>query len=131
MDLQNPPRPAVVPAPRCAGGHLADEGRGLDWSCYYHIRDYHVAYEQFAPFFSPQGAAFMTRWWNRMPQFDGLFDYQNCVRPSYFASSSSPRLTGERLRLDSTLPTVHGFASHDEKQPRSTTAPLELFGEAG
>ena len=88
---------------------------GLDWSCYYHIRDYHVSYDQFAPFFSPQGAAFMTRWWNRMPQFDGLFDYQNHVRPSYFAFKLLSRLTGERLRVDSTLPTVHGFATHDEQ----------------
>jgi hypothetical protein len=88
---------------------------GLDYSCYYHIRDYHVSYERFAPFMSPQGTAFMTKWWNRMPQFDGLFDFQNNVRPTYFAFKLLSRLTGERLRLESSTPSVHGFMTHDEK----------------
>ena len=88
---------------------------GLDWSCYYHIRDYQVEYELFAPFMSPKGTAFMTRWWNRMPQFDGLFDYQNQVRPSYFAFKLLSRLTGEKLRVVSSDPAVHAFATHDEK----------------
>jgi xylan 1,4-beta-xylosidase len=88
---------------------------GLDWSCYYHIRDYQVEYELFAPFMSPKGTAFMTRWWNRMPQFDGLFDYQDQVRPSYFAFKLLSRLTGEKLRVGSSDPAVHAFATHDEK----------------
>ena len=83
MDLQDPPLD-----PRFQPCYMLEtiwqmKDAGLDWSCYYHIRDYHVAHEQFAPFMSHKGAAFMTRWWNRMPQFDGLFDYQNHVRPSY------------------------------------------------
>ena len=54
---------------------------GLTYSCYYHIRDYHVDRDRFASFFSPGGASFMANWWNRMPQYSGLFDYQNvCVR---------------------------------------------------
>jgi hypothetical protein len=57
----------------------------------------------------------MTRWWNRMPQFDGLFDYQNRVRPSFFAFKLLSRMTGDRLPLDSSLARVHGFATHDEK----------------
>jgi hypothetical protein len=88
---------------------------GLDWSCYYHIGDYQVEYELFAPFMSPKGTAFMTRWWNRMPQFDGLFDYQNHVRPSYFAFKLLSRLTGEKLCVVSSDPAVHAFATHDEK----------------
>src|SRR2546423_11527492 len=88
---------------------------GLDASCYYHIRDHHLEYEQFAPFMSARGAAFMTRWWNRMPQFDGLFDYQDTVRPAYFAFKLLSRLRGERLRLESSDPMVHGFAAHDEE----------------
>jgi hypothetical protein len=88
---------------------------GLDWSCYYHIRDYHVEYELFAPFMSPRGTAFMTRWWNRMPQFDGLFDYQNQARPAYFAFKLLSRLTGDRLQVRSSDPAVHSFASHDER----------------
>ena len=115
MDLQDPPLdPRFQP---CYVLEVVQQMKeaGLDWSCYYQIRDYHVKYEQFAPFFSPQGAAFMTRWWNRMPQFDGLFDYQDRVRPSFFAFKLLSRLTGERLQLESTLPTVHGFATHDEQ----------------
>jgi hypothetical protein len=88
---------------------------GLDGSCYYHIRDYHVSRERFARIFSPDGAAFMARWWNRMPQFDGLFDYQNTVRPAYFAFKLLSRCSGERLKLSSSDPAVHGFFVHDEK----------------
>jgi hypothetical protein len=115
MDLQHPPLD-----PRFQPCYLLEvvwqmKDAGLHWSCYYHIRDYHVSYEQFAPFFSPGGAAFMTRWWNRMPQFDGLFDFQGRVRPSFFAFKLLSRLTGERLSIDSSLPTVHGFATRDDR----------------
>jgi hypothetical protein len=115
MDLGNPPLD-----PRFQPCYVAEtiwqmKEAGLDWSCYYHIRDYHVRYEQFQPFFSPHGAAFMTRWWNRMPQFDGLFDFQDRVRPSYFAFKLLSRLTGQRLRVVSSDAAVHGFATHDEK----------------
>jgi len=116
MDLMNPPLD-----PRFQPCYVLEtiwqmKDAGLDWSCYYHIRDYHVRFEQFAPFFSARGAAFMARWWNRMPQFDGLFDFQNQVRPAYFAFKLLSRLTGDRLRLESSDSAVHGFATHDEKQ---------------
>jgi hypothetical protein len=88
---------------------------GLDWSCYYHIRDWHVDEAEFAPFFSPHGVAFMARWWNRMPQFDGLFDYQNTIRPAYFAFKLLSRLTGDRLRVTAEGPArVHAFATRDD-----------------
>jgi len=64
---------------------------------------------------SPEGDAFMTKWWNRMPQFDGLFDFQNTVRPAYFAFKLLSRLTGERLRVVSSDAKVHGFFTRDEK----------------
>jgi hypothetical protein len=86
---------------------------GLDYSCYYHIRDYHVDRERFAQFMSPTGAGLMARWWNRTTQWDGLFDFQNRVRPSYFAFKLLARLTGERIRLDSTGEAVHGLATWD------------------
>jgi hypothetical protein len=70
---------------------------GLDYSCYYPIRDYHVTFEKFTPFMSPSGTAFMAGWWNRMPQFDGRFDFQNNVRPAYFTFKLLSRLTGQRL----------------------------------
>ena len=87
---------------------------GLDYSCYYHIRDYHVDRERFARFFSPHGAAFMARWWNRMPQYDGLFDYQNTLRPSYFVFKLLSRLTGERLGVESDTSSVHAFLTRDD-----------------
>jgi hypothetical protein len=87
---------------------------GLDYSCYYHIRDYHVSSETFSRFLSPRGAALMARWWNRTPQFDGLFDYQNHVRPSYFLFRLLSHLTGERLPVESSDGAVHGFAAYDE-----------------
>ena len=57
----------------------------------------------------------MARWWNHSSQWDGLFDFQNRVRPSYYAFKLLARLTGERLRLDSRDATVHGFATWDPK----------------
>jgi len=55
----------------------------------------------------------MGRWWNRMPQFDGLFDYQNTVRPAYYAFKLLSRLSGDRLSLESSDPSVHGFFTYD------------------
>jgi len=115
MDLLNPPLD-----PRFQPCYIVEAvwqmlDAGLDYSCYYHIRDWHVDPDKFARFMSPQGTAFMARWWNRMPQFDGLFDYQNRVRPSYFAFKLLSRLSGTRLRLDSDHPSVHGFAAFDER----------------
>ena len=115
MDLMKPPLD-----PRYQPCYVAEviwqmKDAALDYSCYYHLRDWYVDYDQFAPFFSPHGTAFMTRWWNRMPQFDGLFDCQNQVRPAYFAFKLLSRLAGERLRLTSTHPDVHGFATFDDQ----------------
>jgi Glycosyl hydrolases family 39 len=86
---------------------------GLDYSCYYHIRDYHVRLDQFSPFMSHRGAVDMAWWWNRKPQYDGLFDYQNHVRPAYFTFLLLARLTGQRLDVTSSDKRVHGFATWD------------------
>ncbi len=87
---------------------------GLDYSCYYHIRDYHVDRDRFAKFFSLHGASFMAAWWNRMPQYDGLFDYQNVMRPSYFTFQLLSRLTGDRLAAESSDNRVHAFLTYDK-----------------
>ncbi|MDB6038483.1 MAG: putative Xylan 1,4-beta-xylosidase [Verrucomicrobiales bacterium] len=113
MDLTNPPLD-----PRFQPCYIAEtifqmKDAGLDYSCYYHIRDWHVSFEEFAPFMSPQGNAFMTRWWNRMPQFDGLFDYQNRVRPSYFAFKLLSRISGNRLAVQSDHRAVRALAAYD------------------
>ena len=86
---------------------------GLDYSCYYQIRDYHVDMKEFAQFFTPKGAAFMTRWWNRMPQPGGLFDFQNTMRPAYFSFKLLSRLTGNRVPAESTDDKVHALATDD------------------
>ncbi len=115
MDLSNPPKdPRLQP---CFVAEVIWQMKeaGLDYSCYYHIRDYHVLFEPFAKFMSPGGTAFMYKWWNRRPQYDGLFDYQNTVRPTYFTFKLLSRLTGERLRLTSSSESVHGLATWDEK----------------
>ncbi len=113
MDLMNPDRdPRFQPCYICETIWQMKEAK-LDYSCYYHIRDWHVRLEEFQPFMSPQGAAFMTRWWNRMPQFDGLFDYEDQVRPAYYAFKLLSRLAGQRLHIDSSKPAVHALASRD------------------
>ena len=114
MALIHPPSdPAFQPA-FIAETAWQMKDAGLDYSCYYHIRDYHVLPGIFKPFMSPRGAAGMIKWWNRMPQYDGLFDFQNRVRPSYFAFVLLSRLTGQRLPAVSSSATVHAFATFDD-----------------
>ncbi|GEP97543.1 GH39 family glycosyl hydrolase [Chitinophaga cymbidii] len=115
MDLFNPPLD-----PRFQPCYVAEtvwqmKDAGLDWSCYYQIKDWYVSYETFARFFSPHGTAFMTRWWNRQAQFSGLIDYQNQIRPAYFTFKLLSRMAGTRLPVHSSHDKVHGFASHDSK----------------
>ena len=86
---------------------------GLDYACYYHIRDAHVSEQEIGRFMSPKGTAFMTNWWNRYPQFHGLFDFQNVVRPAYFAFKLLARLTGERVQVESSDAQVHAFAAYE------------------
>jgi hypothetical protein len=86
---------------------------GLDYACYYHIRDAHVSEQEIGRFMSPKGTAFMTNWWNRYPQFHGLFDFQNVVRPAYFAFKLLARLTGDRVQVESSDAQVHAFAAYE------------------
>lgn len=87
---------------------------GLDYSCYYHIRDYHVDRDRFAAYTSSGGASFMAAWWNRMPQYSGLFDFQNVMRPAYFSFLLLARLTGDRLQARSNDDSVHAFLTFDQ-----------------
>jgi hypothetical protein len=109
--------PSDAPMQPCFVAEVAWQMKdaGLDYSCYYHIRDYPVQFERFAPFMSAGGTAFMAGWWNRMPQFDGLFDFQNTVRPAYFTFKLLSRLTGDRLAVTSAGPAVHALASRDDR----------------
>lgn len=115
MDLFNPPLD-----PRFQPSFIAEtiwqmKDSGLDYSCYYQIRDWYVNYDTFAKVFSPYGAAFMTRWWNRQAQFSGLIDYQNQLRPAYYSFKLISRMAGNRLEVNSDHDKVHGFATHDPK----------------
>jgi len=114
MSLSNPSRDARFQPCFVAETAWQMKEAGLDHSCYYHIRDYHVDRDRFARFMSPKGASFMARWWNRMPQYDGLFDYQNTMRPAYFTFKLLSRLTGDRLAIESADPAVHGFLTFDK-----------------
>ena len=115
MDLFNPPLDSRFQPCYVAETIWQMKDAGLDWSCYYQIRDWYVSYETFAKIFSPNGAAFMTRWWNRQPQFSGLIDYQNQLRPAYYTFKLLSRMAGDRLKVSSSNNKVHGFATHDTK----------------
>jgi hypothetical protein len=114
MVLTVPPKDARIQPAFIAETAWRMKASGLTYSCYYHIRDYHVDRNRFAPFFSPGGASFMASWWNRMPQYDGLFDYQNVMRPTYFTFELLARVTGERLQASSTDESVHAFLAYDK-----------------
>lgn len=115
MALRDPPQnPQFQPCYILETIYQMKEG-GLDYSCYYHIRDYQIDPDSFARFMSPRGVALMARWWNRSTQWDGLFDYNGRARPSYFAFKLLSRLTGDRLRLDAPNGNVHGLATYDER----------------
>jgi xylan 1,4-beta-xylosidase len=119
MSLQNP-----MVDPRFQPCFIAEVAyqmfaAGLTYSCYYHIRDFHVRPEQFGAFMSPRGTTLMARWWNDTPQFDGLFDFQNVLRPSFFTFRLLSRLTGKRLALE--LPS--------ETDGPHAIATIEPFGE--
>jgi xylan 1,4-beta-xylosidase len=55
----------------------------------------------------------MAWWWNRKPQYDGLFDFQNHVRPAYFTFLLLSRLTGQRINISTSDGRIHGLATWD------------------
>jgi xylan 1,4-beta-xylosidase len=84
---------------------------GLSRSAYYHIRDYFVDPGLFSPFMSPLGTMFMAHWWNVMPQYDGLYDNQDRVRPAYYAFKLLSLIKGQRLAITGTNDDVNAFAA--------------------
>ncbi|HEX5482590.1 MAG TPA: hypothetical protein VFZ08_08185 [Terriglobia bacterium] len=87
---------------------------GLSRSAYYHIRDYFVDPAMFAPFMSEQGTLFMAHWWNEMPQYDGLFDNQDRVRPAYYSFKLLSLIKGQQLATNGTNSDVHALAARQE-----------------
>ena len=114
MALTVPPADARIQPAFIAETAWRMKESGLDYSFYYHIRDYHVDRAQFASTMSSGGASFMASWWNRMPQYSGLFDYQNVMRPAYFSFELLARLTGDRLAAGSNDDSVHAFLTLDK-----------------
>jgi xylan 1,4-beta-xylosidase len=88
---------------------------GIDFMGYYQIRDYQLEADRFARFMTPAGTVSLDRSWNRLVQADGLFDYQDQIRPAYFAFKMLSRLTGKRIRFETNDATVHGLAAWDDK----------------
>jgi xylan 1,4-beta-xylosidase len=86
---------------------------GLTRSAYYHIRDYFVDPKLFSAFMSPRGTTFMAHWWNAMPQYDGLYDNQDRVRPAYEAFKLLSLIEGQRLSTAGTNADVNAFAARN------------------
>ena len=84
---------------------------GLSRAAYYHIRDSFVDEEQFAKFTSKSGAEFVAKWWNTMPQYDGLWDNQGQVRPAYSAFKLLSLLHGRRLEISGTGSEIKALAT--------------------
>jgi len=82
---------------------------GLTRSAYYHIRDSFVDETQFSKFMSPKGAAFVARWWNDTPQYDGLYDNQGRVRPTYYAFKLLSLIKGQKLAISGATSDVKGL----------------------
>jgi hypothetical protein len=90
---------------------LGFQQHGLSRSAYYHIRDYFVDPAKFSGFMSESGTAFMAHWWNEMPQYDGLYDNQDRVRPAYYAFKLLSLIKGEQLPVAGTSLNLNALAA--------------------
>jgi hypothetical protein len=84
---------------------------GLSMAAYYHIRDDHVNISDFLRFMSPSGAQAMSDWWNVHPQYDGSFDSNERMRPTYHALRwLSAVLNGSQLQVSGTNGDVSAYS---------------------
>jgi xylan 1,4-beta-xylosidase len=88
----------------------------LSRSGYYHIQDAFVDESRAAKFLSQKGAAFGARWWNDLPQYDGLYDNQGQVRPTFYAFKLLSLVRGQKLTISGATPDVKGFAAKNGRQ---------------
>ena len=56
----------------------------------------------------------MAHWWNDMPQYDGLYDNQGRVRPSYYSFKLLSRIKGKRLPISGATADVKALAATDD-----------------
>lgn len=87
---------------------------GLSRSAYYHIRDWFVDKEVFSRFMSPAGAELVARWWNVVPQYDGLWDHQGRVRPSYEAFKLLSQIRGQKIKIENNDAEIKVLAAKNE-----------------
>ena len=113
------PDPRFQPAFIAETTYQMDEG-GLDLSCYYHIRDYPFAEDQFLKFYPEKMTYEQTIFWDRRSIYLGLFDYTEQARPAYYVFRMLEALTGDRLKVGSDSSTVHSLASVDLKRGTAT-----------
>jgi len=84
---------------------------GLTRSAYYHIRDYFIDEAVFSRFLSAPGTADIARWGNVGPQYWGLYDTQDRVRPAYYAFQLLSLIKGEELPVSGTTPEIKALAA--------------------
>jgi hypothetical protein len=89
---------------------------GLDFSCYFHIRDYPIAWERYLEFMPKENVLQYKLFWNEQPSYLGLFDMQSRVRPAYFLFKLLSRLSGTEVRAESDSPVVHALAATEESK---------------
>jgi xylan 1,4-beta-xylosidase len=93
---------------------LAFYRAGLSGAAYYHIRDYFVDQALFSCFLSPRGDANMAHWWNTMPQYDGLYDNQDRLRPAYYAFVLLNHIKGQKLQVIGTDRDINAVAARED-----------------
>ena len=84
---------------------------GLGGAAFFHIRDYFVDEKEFTPFMSIKGSADMARWWDEMPQYEGIYDNQDRVKPDYFAFKLLSLIRGQKLSVAGTGSDIHALAA--------------------
>jgi len=60
---------------------------------------------------SARGTADLARWWNEMPQYDGLYDNQDRVRPAYYAFKLLSLIKGQQLPVTGTNLDLNALAA--------------------
>jgi xylan 1,4-beta-xylosidase len=89
----------------------------LDWSFYFLMWDNCMHPQEFASFFSPDGARdVMYKHWNEAPHRFGLFSENGKARPQYFVYQMLSRMGEERLAATSQHPDIRCLAARQEGQ---------------
>jgi len=112
VSLRDPrPEPGYQPCFLLESTRLFLE-HGLSGSCFYHIRDWPMAAEQWAEFVTPEALQSFVAAGNLELTHLGLFDFQGIPRPSYFAFRLLSLLTGRRMQVTTDSRTVRALAAY-------------------